>query len=251
MKLPTQEEIALAKSEALVRFGRDEVLLVQLAKPVDFAMLVAPLNLERHCALVDAQAHDLTTSYGPVALDALVWPSREEWLAVAKKRAAAPRKVAQQLLRRAGREDAAASVKPLAELVGALPPPAVDESGKPKGVQLVAPGLSATKARELLDAEEKLEEPRELWAVFGPGVSVVMAAPEPDVYLASSVAHDRAREAKSGITMARLGFTKDAIVWSSTPIDSALDDKPAITGDLAAAWLTMGGEVAEATSKSF
>ena len=248
MKLPTPEEIATAKAEALARFGRDEVLLVQIPKPVDFALLVAPLNLARHCALVDAQAHDLTTSHGPVVLDAILWPTSAEWLGVAKRRPAAPKKVVQQMLRRAGREDDAAAVKPLAELVEALPSPA---EGRPLGKQMVTRGLSAEKARALLDAEEKQEEPRELWSVFGPGLDVVMAAPEPDVYLASAVALDRAREEKSGITQARLGFTKDAIVWSATPIDVALDDKPAISGDLGAAWLTMGGEVAEATSKSF
>lgn len=248
MKLPTSEEIGLAKSEALTRFGRDEVLLVKLEKPVDFACLVAPMNLARFSALIDAQERDMQTSYMPAVLDALLWPSREEWLDVAKRRAAAPRKVCHEILKRGGREDDAAKVEPLADMVAGLPPPA---KGQPAGEQLVIPGLTADKARELLDAEEGSEEHRELWAVHGPGLSCVMASPDPDVYLASQVARDRAREKKEGITEARLGFTRDAIVWSSSPIEKALDDKPAITGDLSAAWLTMGGEVAEATSRSF
>jgi hypothetical protein len=244
MKLPTSDEIAKAKADALVRFGRAEVLLVQLPKPINFALLVAPMNLERHNKLVDAQAHDVTTSHGPVVLDALLWPAAEEWLAVAKVRPAAPKKVVHQILKRAGREDDAAKVELLAELVAALPPPAHAE-------QVVIPELTAAMARKLLEAEDAKEEPRELWAVFGPGLSCVMAAPEPDVYLASQVALQNAQEKKEGITEARLGFTRDAIVWTSRPIDVVLDDKPAIHSDLTHAWLTMGGEVADATSRSF
>jgi hypothetical protein len=254
MKLPTPEEIAKAKADAFARFGRDEALLVSLSAPIDFALFVAPLNLKRYCALVDAQSRDMSTSFGAAALDALLWPDQDAWLEVAKLRPAAPRKVVVRMLARAGKDDASATVKQLADLVAAFVPGKDDAALAvlaPNKVRGIIPGLSADKARELLAAEAARAEPRELWAIDGPGLSCVMAAPDADVFLASNVAIERANMKDEGITEARLGFTRDAIIWSERPLDVVLDDKPAITSDLTKAWLTMGGEVAEATSRSF
>jgi hypothetical protein len=253
MNKPTPEEIAQAKADALKRFGRDELLGVELGAPIDFFVFLAPLNLARFSAIVDAQAEDMITSYGPAVLDALVWPAPIDWLEVARRRPAAARKACLELLKRAGREDEGAKVKQLAELVaGMLPPPMVAPgSAYPEGERLVAPGLTEAKARALLRAEDEREEPRELWAVWAPGLSCVMIAPGADVYLASQAAVERAKAKRSGITEARISFAKESIVWSDRAIDVVLDDRPSISSDLWTAWSTMGGEVADATSRSF
>jgi hypothetical protein len=246
MLLPTPEEIATAKVEAAKKTGRDEVLLVQLTAPVDAAFLVAPLTRRSWADIVDEQNRDFVTSHKSAVLSHLVWPAAATALDIFRRRAVAPRKIAEHLQRRAGKLPGDPVVKLLAEVVETAP------VGAP-GSYEVAPGLSLDKARALLsEAPSDGGEPRELWAAWGPHprLSLVMATPDPDQYLAAEAANLRAVERRERIYEARLDFALPAIVWSREPVEALLEDLPALGADIKTAYITIGGEGAEASSKS-
>ncbi len=243
MKMPTPEEIAAAKADAAARFGRDAVLLVALTGTIDACLLVAPLDLKAWSKHVDAQVRDLVTSHQSLALSQRVWPSVEATLDILKRRPAAAKKISLQLYKRAGQAPGDPRVELLSDLVASA-----------SGNGEVIPGLSLAKALRLLEEAAKVdegEEPRELWAAWGPGpLSVVLTTPDPDVWLAASTADARARAKGERIAEATLDFAKQEVVWSQRPLDELFDDVPAITTDLKEAYRLIGGEGAEATSKS-
>lgn len=246
MTVPTSKEIAEAKADAKKRFGRDELLEVLLPAPISACILVAPLDLDAYGRHVDAQTRDKGTSYSTVVLERRCWPDVEPTLGLLARWPAAAKKIAQRLYVRAGQVNGSPQTEPLADLVARLPTASA-------GADLVEviPGLTLAKARALLEAEAATEEPCELWGAWGPGaLSCILAMPDADVWLASTAANDAARAKAERIIGSSLDFTRQAWRWGSSPIEALLDDKPSVASDLRLAYLAMGGDGVEASSKS-
>lgn len=242
MLLPTDLEIKTAKADALARFGRDEVLLVQMGAPIDFAVLVAPLDLAGYCAFADQQIEDLDTAQRNLLHARLVWPFNvgpegdRRTDAVSdrlSKRPAMAARVAGRLVKRAGRREGEPNVEPLDDVLA-------------RGAAEVIPGLSADACRKLLADNAS----RELWAVTSPGLSLVMSTPEGDVWSLARTREVDALKSKKGIVQSTLDIAKQAIVWSQVNVDMLLDNLPALSADISSAYKTMGGDAAEVTSKS-
>ena len=234
------EQIAAAKAEAAARFGRDAVEEVTVRAPVNFEGLFAPLNFRAWCGHIDEQARDIVTSWPMIALRQRIVPGAGDFSAVLSRWPAAAKKIADLLYKRAGRLPDKPRTTPLAELVAETATDAPE----------VIPGLTRVKALELLQPVDG-ELPAELWAVVGPGsLSLVLASPDADVYHAAQAADRRAKEKGERIVEAKLDFVRQAIRWSRQPIDALLDDLPALSTDLKTAYDAIGGDGAEATSKS-
>lgn len=241
-------DLAAAKADALARFGRDELLEVTLVAPIDFAVYLAPFDFRSWCALIDAQAREPEVVKRATVMARRVWPSAEACTERFDRRPAAPGKAFALLLKRAGQIPGAPVVELMADVLARAPGDVAPtpENPSPRPVEVI-PGLSRAKAAELLAADPEAE----LWSVVGPGpLSCVMATPDADVYLAAKTADQRARAKGERIVETKLDFVRNAVQWSSRNLDELLGDLPAITADLRAAWDTIGGEGAEASSKS-
>lgn len=237
---PTPDEIATAKAEALARFGSANLELVELTHPIGFAGLFAPFGFQAWCAHVDEQARDLVTSHQRAVIRQRVWPAAGDLTVMLGRWPAAAKKIADRLYLRAGRLPGEPRVELLRDVLAAAP----------KEEDAILPGLSRAKAAELLRPAEG-EPPAELWAVVGPGpLSLVLAAPDADVYHAAQTAHRRATEKGERLVEAKLDFVRQAVRWTAQPLDALLEDQPALSTDLKSAFDIMGGEGAEASSKS-
>jgi len=233
---PTPEEIREAKALALARFGRDEVLLVTMGAPINLTVGVAPLDFRSLCDLADAQTRDVETPKRATVMARLVFPASSVVTDVLDRRGAAPNKVISQLFKRAGQSPGVSVVKPLADVLTG-----------PAGDYEVIPGLSRAKALELQAAAGA----DELWTVVGPGpLSLVMAAPDADVYLAARNAAARARVKCERTVESKFDFAKPLVRWTARPLDALLDDLPALVQDINDAFDQIAGEAAEASSKS-
>ena len=238
LQLPSSDEVLAAKSDASSRFGSAEVLMVRMKAPIDFVILVAPLDLAGYCRMADEQVADLSTGNRNVVWRQRVWPSAEAVTALLDKRPGAADVITGKLLERAGKLPADSAVEPLLDVIAR----AVEAAE-------VIPGLTAAKAHELLEANAG----DELWAVAGPGpLSLVMRTPSSETWLASQSAHRRAAlETGKGVVRADLDFALEAVLWSRQPLeDVLLADKPALSTDVRRAYKTIGGEGADATVKS-
>jgi hypothetical protein len=239
--LPTPEEVIAAKTAASTRFGRGEALLVPMHPPIDFAVLVAPLDLDAYCAMADDQANDLDTGNRNAVHRQLLWPAPDVFSKRLDRRPAMAAIVVGKLLDRAGRLPAISLVELLPDVL----------AHAPDGVASGVPGLDRAAAEKLIAAEPD----RELWAVIGPGpLSLVMATPEGDVWLAAESAF-RGKVTGNGaakrVVRSHLDFALQAVVWSSEPLEAKLlADKPALALDIRTAYQTIGGSGADATSKS-
>lgn len=236
MKRPTQEEIAAAKVDALARFGRDELLYVELPAPIGAVVLVAPFDRESYGEHSDDQRRDLQTSYRNAVHARRAWPSAAEVADLLDRRPAAASKICGKLQARAGNVPGEPRVEVLDDVIARTAP----------GAQ-VLPGLTLDAARKLLADHDG----QELFAVLGPGsLSLVMVRPEGDVWLAARAARARAAATSKRVYETGLDSALQAVTWSATPIEALLDDKPAAGPDIVAAFDAMGGDAAEATSKS-
>jgi hypothetical protein len=225
---PSDKDIAEAKAAAMERFGSAALELVELGAPIDRSVLMAPFDRASWSRYIDALHRDIMTAHGQVFAERVVWPPLEAAMGLRDAWPALPSLVAQRLALAAGDVPELATVQRLSAEV------------RPKG-------LEAKDAVALLAGAGGAA----LWSVELPAVelSCVMRAPLPDTYLAA-VAEDReARSKGTGVieTMAR--YLLDAVVWSASPMPSALERRPAILGDLRRAYLTMGGEGAAVRSK--
>lgn len=241
MMLPKPEEVAVAKALAARVHRRDEALQVELRAPIDFCVLVAPLGFRAYCDHVDQQAKDMMTSHAGAVVGQLLWPSLDAYQARAAKRASMAAKIMRQLYTRAGKDAPDPTVELLADVVARLPadaPPTFD----------VQPGLSLQLARELLAPVDG--EPRELWSVVSPLLSLVMTTPVADIFLAAQTAKARATIKQERIVESMFDFAREAVVWSAKPIDALVEDRPALATDINTAYQLMGGEGADASSKS-
>ncbi len=237
MILPTPEEVLAAKTDAAARFGRDEVLLTRMAAPIDLCMLSAPLNLDAYCALADEQGHDLQTANRNVVLRRRLWPSAAIVTERLGRRPAMADKIVRALFKRAGTSVEQPVVELLADMIAKT---AADAD--------VIPGLSLTASRALLAGDEGAE----MWGVTGPGgLSLVMATPDGDVWLAAQAAKQKASESNARIVMSALDFALQSVKWTARPLlGDLLDDMPALCVDVRRAYDIIGGEGADATSKS-
>lgn len=254
MILPTPEEITAAKVEASKLHGRDEVLLVQLSAPIDAALLFAPLGRAGWASYVDEQLRDAATSHKNLVLTQRLWPSPDEALEVLRHRPAAAKKIAGRLHQRAGQVHGEPSVELLSVAVDRAAAGNVQAKADERIVDVVR-GLTLARARDLLSKAAEVPdggEARELWLVTGPSsrLAVVMATPDADQFLAASAANLRAIEKRERVVETRLDFAVPSVVWSREPIDALLEDQPAISSDLWAAYMQTGGEGAEASCKS-
>lgn len=238
MQLPTPEEVLAAKGEAVKKFGKDEALLVRCPAPIDFCVLVAPLNLASYCALSDDQHADVGTGQRNALYRQLLWPARNLVEAKLGRRPAFAEEVTRALNKRAGYAAGNSEVETLEDVIKRT---AKDSE--------VIPGLSLVAAQKLI-AELEGEE---LWAVVGPGpLSCVMATPPGDVWLAARTKNtDTMLRTAKRVVQTSLEFVLQAVKWSREPLeDSLLNDKPALSVDLQRAYDTIGGSGAEATTKS-
>jgi len=234
--LPTPEQIAEAKAAATERFGRDAAMLVKLTAPVDLAVILAPLGFRAWCQMVDEQVRDVETPKRGIVLRQLLWPAAAAVIEALDRWPAATGKLLAELIKRAGQVAGDPRVTPLSEL-----------AAKAMAGGEVIPGLSVEKAKELIASSPEAE----LWGVVGPGaLSVVMTAPDADVFLAARAAERRALVKQDRIDETRLDFIRPLVTWSAQPLDVMLEDKPAVVRDLKSALDDIGGEGAEATSKS-
>ncbi len=230
LQLPSAEEVAAAKQEALARFGRAEVLLVRMKSPINFVILVAPLDLAGYCKMADEQVNDLATGNRNLVNRQRLWPAAELVIALLDKRPGAADVVTGKVLERAGKLAADSAVEPL-----------LDALARAESDAEVIPGLSAAKARELLDADAG----DELWAVSGPGpLSLVMRTPSGEAWLAAQGAHRKAAlETGKGVVRSDLDFALEAVVWTRQPLeDVLLADKPALSHDFRRAAFTRAAE---------
>jgi hypothetical protein len=234
MRLPTPAEISTAKADALRRFGRDELLLVELGAPIDAAVLVAPLDLPAYSRHVDEQQRDIGAAAQALVVGQRAWPAHEDLLALFARRPSAAGKIVAKLHDRAGKNCPDPDVEPLADLVARA------------GDGDVLPGLSSAAAQALLDADEA----RELWGVSSPLLSLVMASPSAELFLAAQSAEVGAIKSGKGSVGALLDFARQAIVWSRRPVEELLRDRPAVSADIKTAFRAMGGESAGSSSKS-
>lgn len=228
MTRPTPEEIATAKAEAQARFGRSELLMVEMGAPINACVLAAPFDLDSYAEHSDEQRVDLQTSLRNAAHARIVWPSPEEISTLLDKWPAAAEKVCGQLQRRAGRLVGDPKVMPL------------DPASPP-------PGLTSEEAQKLLDKHQG----QAVFSAVGPGtLSLVLARPDAEAWLAAKTARAKAAAANKRSVHTGLDFARQAIIWSSQPIDVFLDDKPAHCADIMTAYDELGGDGAEAVSKS-
>ena len=232
MILPTPEQVATFKAEAVRRFGSDRAMGVLLGEPTGAMCVFAPLDFAGWCDLLDAQSEDVDTGNKRLFVDRLLWPSLDEALSLAKRWPAAVGQCARELIKLAGETSAQPVVREL------------------KSHPLA--GLSAEKAAELAAAHD-----RALWGVrinatsTFEAVSLVMQAPLSEMYLACRAADRDARGLKRGIELATSSFVLDAIVWSSEPVKPLLDRLPALSADLRLAFYMMGGAGVSVSTKSF
>ncbi len=239
MLLPTAEEVLAAKADAAARFGRPDALMVRMSAPIDFCVLVAPLDLDGYCALTDEQGADLATGSRNAVHRQRLWPSIEIVTEKLSKKPAAAQEVIRKLNVRAGYRPGNPSVELLA-----------DRIAKAAAGADVIPGLT----REMADKLVAAHLTDELWAVEGPGpLSCVMATPEGDVWLAAQTAkHKALLETSKRIVRSQLDFALQAVIWSARPLETDLfQDQPALSRDLHAAYDILGGEGADTTSRSF
>jgi hypothetical protein len=237
--LPTADEVLAAKADAAARFGRPEALLVRMSAPIDFAILVAPLNLDAYCQLTDEQGADLATGSLNAVHRQRLWPSIEIVTEKLARKPAAAQEIVRKLNVRAGYRPGNPSVELLADRMVRA---AVDAD--------IIPGLARAVADKIVAATPGAE----LWAIEGPGpLSCVMQTPEGDVWLAAQTAkHKALLETNKRIVRAQLDFALQAVVWSARVLDADLfQDQPALSRDLHAAYDILGGEGADTTSRSF
>lgn len=226
------EEQAAIKSDAAARFGSaDRYKIVDLEEPIDASVVVAPFDLKSWSAHVDACAHDLTTAHAQALASRLLWPSQAELLDLRADWPTVPKHVAIRLHELAGQIP---GVAPLCRRLSASTRPL---------------SLSVAAMEQLVAAHPGAR----LFAVeqAGNGLSIVMKAPLPDTFLAAEAAEKDAHREGKGMVAAQLAWTKETIVWSSTPIDAFLDQKPAIIGDIWAGYRLMGGEGTATRVRSF
>ena len=237
MKRPTPEEIAAAKADAQARFGRSEVLEVVLSAPIDFYILVAPHDLASYEAQGEQQRQDLESSFRNAVHARRCWPDAATVTELLDRRPAAARKICERLQRRAGKLPGDVAVELLADVIART-----SADGE------AIPGLPRAKAVEMLEAHRD----QELFTAVGPSsaLSLVMVRPEGDVFLAARTARTKALTTGKRTISTALDFAKQAILWSAHPIDALLDNLPALSADITDAYEELGGEGAEATSKS-
>jgi hypothetical protein len=236
VRRPAPEEIALAKADAQARFGRSELLLVELGAPILACVLLAPWDLDGYCAHTDSVAQDPETAYHNAAQARRCWPAPAELTALLDRWPAASGLLVERLMVRAGKLAGKPCITPLQELL--------DAAGE--GAEVI-PGLSRTEAQRILAAHPD----QVLSAAVGPGpLSLVYAQPEGDVWLACRSAAAKAHASGKRLIQAELDFIRQAIVWSRQPVDALLDDRPALSVDMRSAYAELGGATAEATSKS-
>jgi hypothetical protein len=228
------EERAAAEAEARFRFGTDKLRPVVYPQPIGapIELLVVDFNGKSYAGFADFQmANGNAAGHAKAFMEHVVFPPKDERIALKRKWPALPRKIARALLVAAGQDDRNPAVLPL------------DLASLPEW-------LPADKAAELMAAAE--EDETTAWTVEKGRLRVVMFAPEPEVYLASQEAQRRVAERKSGIVEATLGYTRDLVKFEAEPLDKLVDELPALPYEsLDRALDVMAGEVAELEMRSF
>lgn len=228
----TPEEQAAIKADAAQRFGSAErYKIVDLADPIDATVVVAPFDLKSWAIHVDACSHDLGTAHAQALAARLLYPSQAEILDLRALWPTVPKHVCIRLHELAGQVP---GVSPLCRLLTASTRPLA---------------LSQAAMDQLVAAHPGAR----LFAVEMPanGLCVVMSQPLPDVFLAAEAAEKDAQREGKGSVMAQLSWVRETIVWSATPIEAFLDQKPAAIADLWAGYRLMGGEGTATRVRSF
>lgn len=248
MRLPNDGEIAAAKADAMARFGRAEILQINMAAPIDMCVLVAPWNLAAYEKQSDEQLVDAQTAYRNVAVRQRVWPMApidaegkvtgpDPMIERMARRPALAFKIVAKLSWRAGYRPGEPACELLSDVIART---AVGGDA--------LPGLPRVRAEALLkDADRDAE----LWAVTGPGsLACVMQTPEGEVWSAAQSAWSKAAVNKERLIASKLDFARQAVVWIERSVEAHLDDLPAHASDICTAYERLGGDGADTTCKS-
>lgn len=221
---PTPEQIEAARTLAIRKFADRPVpeRVSRLVKLTDvgpdgrpLALLAVPFTFAGYAAHQDARAADVETAQASLYADRVVFP--ENALEIVRALPALTVKVSDKLHEIAGMRQGVGT--------SALLDPAVP-----------LPGLTKEQAAALPHA-------RPLWTLVHSklGFVVVVEAPDADVYHAVRARAREAQEAGKGLVDSFIQPIRDAVRWSSEPLDVLFDRVPYAAKLIMDTWSAAGG----------
>lgn len=222
---PTEEQIAAAKAVA-AKVDRQALLLE--VEDFDIAVMFRDLSPDEFAEWFDVTNQNRENGVSLLLAKCLLWPSIDEARAVMP---AIGEEITGLVLERAGVVRAAALVEP-----------ATVE-------RMVLEGIPQADAAELVAANPR-KNSLSLLRMPAQGVKVVMARPSAESFDATRDGEAQAKADGVGLYAVALHAVRDAIVWSSEPLETTLDRVPGILLDLKKETMRLGGAGAKRTIKS-
>ncbi len=237
MREYTPEELAAAKAQARAATGKDHVEEIRLFMPgEEVVLLVRPMLVPEYADHVDATIRHEGDAAEALLVDFVLWPERAEVERIVGSYPGMPGEFAEEYREIHGVH---LKLKPTVYQLAVKSPRAVLDAAK----------LSPTEATRLLGEFKRLVIVRTPAEV---GFSCVMDLDKiARVYAATKDRIEAAGKARRGVFGVCVQAVRDAIVWSSEPIDAAIERVPGIfPGDLLSVFLDLGGLGARRERKS-